>query len=124
MFLLFSHKLTLAQKDSAKVVYGVEEFIYLPEDLQKIWTNVPSDMENLKDYLIPIEEYLDKFSNKDDIVLIQGDFGAVYHMVEFSKKQGLIAIYATTKRRIKEYFKGDSLVKESIFEFVRFREYE
>jgi len=124
MFLLFSHQLTPAQKQSAVDVYDVEEFIYLPQELQKLWSGVPTDIEELKDYLSPLKIYLDKYAVNGDIVLVQGDFGAVYHMVNYAKQNHLIAFYATTKRITKEYMKDDKTIKESIFEFERFREYE
>ena len=58
-----------------------------------------------------------------DVALVQGDFGATYSIVNFCKKNGIKAIYATTKRTIKESMVGDKVVKNSIFEHVKFREY-
>lgn len=124
LFLLFSHKLTPTQSKSAQATYGVEDFIYMPLELQSLWSKVPPDIEKIADYLVPLKNYLQKNAKKDDVVLIQGDFGASYHMVRFSKELGLTPIYATTKRRVKEYIQDELLVKESVFEFVRFREYE
>lgn len=124
LFLLFSHKLTSAQSQSAQATYGVEDFIYMSAELQSLWSKIPPDIEKIADYLAPLKNYLQNNAKKGDIVLIQGDFGASYHMARFSKELGLTPVYATTKRRVKEYMQDELLVKESVFEFVRFREYE
>jgi len=124
LFLLFSHKLTSNQKESVRKLYAAEEFIYLPIELQSLWSKIPPDIENIRDYLAPLKTYLKNSAKREDIVLIQGDFGATYHMVNFAKKMDLVPIYATTKREVQEYMKNEKLVKESIFEFERFREYE
>lgn len=124
LFLLFSHKLISSQEASARELYAVEEFVYLPLDLQSLWSKVPYDIQKIEDYLSSLKIYLQNNANKGDIMLVQGEFGATYHMVDFAKKMDLIPIYATTKREVKEYIKDERLIKESIFEFERFREYE
>jgi CRISPR/Cas system-associated endonuclease Cas3-HD len=122
MFLLFSHKLTDEQKEDAKKSLGVEEYIYLPESLQKIWSNIPPEVEDIKLFLVDIKDFLLKNAKIGDIVLIQGDFGAVVEMVEFSKTW-LIPVYATTKRISKEIKKDGKIIKISEFKHVRFRRY-
>jgi len=125
MFLLFSHKLTSKQITNATEQFAVEEFVYLPNNLQQIWSNISPDLEKLTDILEPLKSFIEKNSKKDDVILIQGDFGAVYIMVNFCKNLGLTTVYATTKRVVSE-FKNDNgqSVKKSIFEHRRFREYE
>ncbi len=123
MFLLFSHTLTPLQIEDAKDSLSVEEFIYLPFTLQRIWSSIPPDVEDIRDLLKPIEEFLKQNSKKDDYVLIQGDFGATCYMVSFVKKIGLIPIYSTNKRVAKEIKEGDKLIKISEFEHTRYREH-
>jgi hypothetical protein len=123
MFLLFSHTLTQTQIDDAKENLAIEEFISLNSDLQTIWSNIPSDMVLLNDYLLPFRNYLVENSEHEDVVLIQGDFGAVYQMVNFAKTLGLKTVYATTRRVIEEVVIDNKTVKKSIFEHRRFREY-
>lgn len=124
MFLLFSHKLNEEQKADAIKNLNVDEFVYLDENLQKIWSNVPTNLSTLKEFLIPFENFLKSTASKTDIVLVQGDFGAVYKMVMFCKSQGLIPVYATTKRIVEEIKEDDKIVKKSIFKHERYREYE
>ncbi|MCK4441120.1 MAG: hypothetical protein KAU90_03880, partial [Sulfurovaceae bacterium] len=98
MILLFSHKITPQQIADAKSSFGVEKFIALDENLQQIWSNIPANLENLVEYLKPIRNFLIEQIEVDDVVLIQGDFGATCAMASFVKSLGGVAVYATTKR--------------------------
>ncbi len=124
MFLLFSHNLTQIQIDDAKNNLDIEKFVSLSQDLQELWSNIPSDLIFIKEYLLPFKNFLTENSNFGDVVLIQGDFGAVYQMVNFANDLGLKAVYATTTRVIEEIVIDEKTVKKSIFEHRRFREYE
>jgi hypothetical protein len=124
MFLLFSHNLTNYQINVAKSNLGIENFVYMSDDLQRAWSNIPSELLFLKEYLRPFRNFLAENSEYGDVVLIQGDFGTVYQMVNFAKDLGLKAVYATTKRVVEEIIVEGKTVKKSIFEHRRFREYE
>jgi len=124
LHLLFNHKLTPEQENDAIKILQVTDFIYLNDELQKIWSNVPSNEANLKNYLDKITEYVKKNVQKDDIVLVQGDFGATYMMVDLVRSLGAIAVYATTKRSVVEVMDGDKVIKQSIFKHEMFREYK
>ena len=121
MYLLFSHKLTDAQIEDAKKL-GVDEFVYLPADLQRKFSNVPPELESIKEYAKDFEKFLEN-AKSGDYVLIQVDFGLTCHMVNFSKSKGLIPVYATTKRISKDVKKDSKVVKISEFEHIRFRKY-
>ena len=123
MFLLFSHKLTASQEADAKDSLGVGEFVYLDEKLQKVWSNVPPDMDNIKEYLDPIIEFLKSSLKSGDVVLVQGDFGATCYVARVVKELGGVAVYATTKRDVVEIKVGDKIEKKSVFEHVIFRKY-
>lgn len=124
MFLLFSHNLSQNQINDAINDFNIEEFVSLPKNLQDLWSDVPTQLENLKDYLLPIKKFLVENSDFKDVVLIQGDFGAVYHIVNFVKDLNLLAIYATTSREVEEFQENGKNIKKSIFEHRRFRKYE
>ena len=123
MFLLFSHKLTASQEADAKSSLRVEEFVYLNEELQSVWSNVPPNLRDLKEYLEPIVEFLKDSLNSEDVVLVQGDFGATCYMAKVVNKLGGVAMYATTKRDVVEIKVGDKIEKKSVFEHVMFRKY-
>lgn len=124
MFLIFSHKLTEEQITDAKTTLNVNQFIYLDDKLQTLWSGIPTDLNDLSDYLKDIKDFLYNSANKDDIVLIQGDFGAVYHIVNFSKSLGLKTVYSTTKRVIEEQIIDNQTIKKSLFQHKKFREYQ
>lgn len=123
MILLFSHTLTPQQITDAKSSFGVEEFMLLDDDLQHIWSNVPADLEEVVEYLQPVRDFLIENMEEDDVVLIQGDFGATCAMAWFVKSLAGEAVYATTKRNVVEKEIEGKIVKTSIFEHVRFRKF-
>ncbi len=123
LLLFFSHRLTDAQKEDAQKSLGVEEFVYLPSELQQLFSNVPPQLESLDKYVRPFAEYLLEVAKPGDYVLIQGDFGLVYRLVEISKVLGLIPVYATTRRVALERQEGERSIKLSAFEHIRFRRY-
>ncbi len=123
MILLFSHKLTPEQITDAKSSFGVEEFLLLDDDLQNIWSNVPADLEDVVEYLQPVRDFLIENMNEDDVVLVQGDFGATCAIASFVKSLSGVTVYATTKRNVVEKESDGKIVKTSIFEHVRFRKF-
>ena len=123
LILLFSHKLTPVQEEDACNSLGVSSFVTVPHELQDLWSNIPSELESLEHYLEPLALYLKAELQKDDLVLIQGDFGATFSMVSFVQSLNVKAVYATTKRDVIEVKEGDKIIKRSVFEHVRFRVY-
>jgi len=123
MILLFSHVLTTKQKEDAEK-WGITSFLILPAELQNIWSDISPDIENVATVLEDIKIFIKDNAVKGDVILIQGDFGATYHMIKYVKPMGLIPVYATTKRMVKEYAIDGKNIKKSIFEHRRFREYE
>ncbi|MGI6425694.1 MAG: CRISPR-associated protein Csx20 [Tepidanaerobacteraceae bacterium] len=125
VFLLFSHKLTTLQMNELKNKYKVDKMVYLPTELQDIWSNVPPELSSIKNHLQDILIWLKENSNPEDLVLVQGEFGAVFILVNFCKKEGLIPIYSTTKRQVSEEILDDETIHVSRkFTHVRFREFE
>lgn len=123
MFLLFNHSLTDEQTQDAKDSFKIESFVSLPQNLQSIWSNIPPELENLTEYLQPIKEFIAQNAQKGDYILIQGDFGASFQLVEFANSCELISVYATTKREVKEELKDGKVQKTSVFKHVQFRKY-
>ena len=123
MYLLFSHKLTKEQELDAKNTLNIEEFVYLPDNLQKLWSNIPPDINDIDRFLNPIKDFLKQNINEKDFVLIQGDFGATCKMANFVKTLNATPIYATTIRDAKEELINGNIVKTSIFKHVKFRSF-
>ncbi|SHF05110.1 MULTISPECIES: CRISPR-associated protein Csx20 [Caloramator] len=124
LILLFSHKLTDEQIREAENELKVEEFIYLPQELQYIWSNIPPEGE-LPIYIIDkFKRFIIDNAKQGDYILIQGDFGATNHMVQWAKEKGFVPIYATSKREYKSITNEDgSITNVHIFRHINFRRY-
>jgi len=123
LILLFSHKLTDLQKIDAKESLDINDFIYLPSNLQKIWSQIPANIYDISPYLNQIKEYVQANTNQGDYILIQGDFGATYKMIEYAKEINIIPIYSTNSRESIEEEIDGKVVKKSIFIHNIFRRY-
>jgi len=124
IYLIFSHKLTSEQERDLKQNWQVENIIPLPAKMQYLWSNVPPNLPELSGYLEPIKHWLKENAKLGDLALIQGDFGAVYLMVNYAFSLGLTPIYATTERTVKEESSTEGeVVIERIFRHKRFRKY-
>ena len=123
LFLLFSHTLTPAQEQDAKESLGIEQFVTLPTELQRLWSNIPPHLRELSDYLAPLKVYIRNHANEGDVFLVQGDFGGCYEMVNFIKSLGFKAVHSTTKRDVVEKMVNGKVEKFSRFEHVIFRLY-
>lgn len=111
LYLIFNHQITSGQEHDARKSLGVERIINMPDDLKEIWEQIPPDMEKIDDYLFPVKNWLAQNSVINDYVLIQGDFGACYIMVDFAFKIGLVPIYSTTKREAVEQQDNNGAIK-------------
>ncbi len=126
LFLLFSHYVTEEQFQDAQKTLQITDFVSLPKELQEIFSNVPADLETIDDYLQPILSWINEHcTDKNDYILVQGDFGATYFLVDYCKKNNYaIPIYATTERKSVEEVQTDGSIKtQRIFKHKRFRFY-
>ncbi len=125
MLLLFSHELTQEQIEDAKSTLNINEFVPLPSDLQKLWQNIPPAQPSITSYMELFRRFVKDNADNGDYALIQGDFGAVYLMVNFAFSLGLNPVYATTEREVLEKRMPDNTVRsERIFKHRIFRRYE
>lgn len=124
LFLLFSHNFTEDQKKDAKESLGVTEFVSLPDDLQEKFSNINPNGELDIKPLREIARWLEINADDDDFVLIQGEFGTTFYLVDFCFKRGFEAIYATSERVYEEAHNDDGTVeRKHIFKHVNFRRY-
>ncbi|MEA1947029.1 MAG: CRISPR-associated protein Csx20 [Thermodesulfobacteriota bacterium] len=124
LFLIFNHRLTQIQKDDARASLGVGHIINLPTNLEKLWQQIPVDLSKIDNYLAPIKKWLSEQSSMSDYVLIQGDFGATFIIVQFAFEKGLIPIYSTSRREAVEEHNDEGTVKLTHnFKHVMFRKY-
>lgn len=124
LYLLFNHHFTAAQEaDALKSLY-VDRIVNLPQGLQDLWSSVPPDLDEIVPYLEPIREWLAREARAGDYVLIQGDFGATWLMVNFALDRGFIPLYSTSFREAVEDHKPDgSVLLTHHFQHRMFRRY-
>lgn len=119
-FVFTSHRLNEEQINDAKSKFDTQEFVYLPSVLQEKWSNVPAYLTSLDNFVKPFYKFLQENAKQGDVIMIQGDFGLSYNLIDYAKSLGLMTIYATTKR---DSVEKDG-VKISVFKHVRFRVYK
>lgn len=119
IFILFSHKLTEVQEVEIKEKLGCEKINYLPEQLQELWSNVDINIDNENIF----KNYLKDNGNKNDYVLIQGEWGLTYKIIEFCKKNSFIPIYSYSKRKVLEEKQDENIKKTSFFKHIKFMKY-
>ena len=123
VLLVFSHQLTENQKKELVEEYKVKEIKNLPEELQNMWSNV-SIKKNYKENLEKIKKFIKENFNKDDIILIQGNWGYTNNLLKWSIENELIPVYSYTERNVEEIKEGEIVKKISYFEHVKFVKYE
>lgn len=124
MFLIFSHKMTKDQIEDAENSLDVVSLVEMPDSLKELWRQISPLPERIETVLEPLRQWLEAVAQPFDFVLIQGDFGATWLMVDFAFKQGLVPVYATTRRKAKEIAQPDGSIKtEHLFQHQRFRRY-
>lgn len=123
IFLLLNHEISDLQKEDA-IKTGISSIIPLPDDLSRIWVNLPPEAEAIDPLLTPIKHWLSEKASQGDHVLIQGDFGACWLMVKFAFERRLVPVYSTTKRKAVEIQNTDGTTQTvRQFKHVIFRKY-
>ncbi|HOJ29924.1 MAG TPA: CRISPR-associated protein Csx20 [Spirochaetota bacterium] len=119
-----NHRMTESQIEDAVNALKVEKFIFPPENLQKIWEQIPADNEDILDIVEPVLQWLLDNSNEGDYIFVQGDFGATLLVVSWAFKHDRIPVYSTTQRKYESTIneKGE-VVNVHTFKHVRFRRY-
>lgn len=124
LFLLFNHEITAAQEADARKSLAVSVIVEPPEDIKTIWKRLPPDPPTIEGYLEPVKSWLSARAESGDCVLVQGDFGATYLMVRFAFDLGLVPVYSTTERIVKEERFSDGIVNTThLFRHRIFRKY-
>ena len=120
MYILMSHTITQQQINDAQSALDVKKFVTLPTD---VWSQIPAETESVESSLLPLKAQLVTYAKKGDLLLVQGDYGATFNMVQFVKERGLVPVYATSKRKAYEVVEGEKITTVREFRHVRFRKY-
>lgn len=124
LFLVFNHTFSSDQIDNARESLHIGDIIELPPNLRHDWGNIPPGLKKISEFLDPVRNWIRWFSSAGDYILIQGDFGACYILVNFSFELGLIPIYSTTQRQANQLADEDgAIILTHKIKHVLFRKY-
>jgi hypothetical protein len=125
LFLLFNHTLTAAQEADARTSFGVGRIVLPPAEISRLWLEIPPDASELSIHLAAVFSWLAVCARPGDYVLVQGEFGATFLLVNEALRLGLIPVYSTTRREAVEEHSPDGRVRlQHTFSHVRYRRYE
>jgi hypothetical protein len=131
MLVLMNHVLNEQQMEDAKVSLNVSEVIYAPEQVAKVWSNIPAShsMWELRECLRPVFEWVESVVQPNDLVLVMGEAVATFLVVTdlreaYYPMKNVRCIATTTERVTEEVAQSDgSIQKKSVFRHVRYRAY-
>lgn len=120
---LMSHDMSDIQKNDAYENLKVAEIIEAPAEIKAIWGNVDpiSDLDISK--LDKVISWIKNISEKGDYILVQGEFGATFYIVDYCFKSDLIPVYATSIRRVEETREGERVLTNRVFVHEGYRQY-
>lgn len=124
VYCLLNHNLSEKQISELKEKFHAEEIIYPTEELSKKWSQIPTT-ERIDRSLIETVVLWLFASGKNDCLIVQGEMGSTFMLVDYALKNGLIPLHAVSERKTVEKKDEDGTsVKTAIFEHVCFRKYE
>ena len=121
LFVLLNHPLLPEQLKEAQEKFGVTHVVSLSNDT---WLGIDPHSSTIVKQLESLKSRLLDEASPKDYLLVQGDFGATYAMVNLAKKNGIIPIYATTARKATQVIENGKVITRREFSHVQFRKYE
>jgi hypothetical protein len=122
-FCLINHILTENQITELHEKYSISNINYPESKLSEIWSQIPITQKLDKTSIYAAVDWLEA-AKAGDVVIIQGEPGSTFMLVDYALKKKLIPIHAVSKRVSKEVREGEQVQKQNIFEHICFREYE
>jgi hypothetical protein len=124
LYLLFNHRLTVAQDRDARQTLGVEKIVAPPDHIRRLWAQIPPEVDDPATFLAPVLQWLTDAPRRGDYLLVQGDFGATCLVVKRALLRGIIPVYSTTRREAVEHRYPDGRIElQHTFCHVRYRRY-
>lgn len=122
-FCLLNHQLTPNQIRELNEKYSVSEITYPDKPLSKRWSQIPATSELDMGIINDVISWLSS-ANTNDVLIVQGEFGSTFMVVDYALKLGIVALHAVTKRVAHETRDGEIVRREYVFEHVCFRQYK
>lgn len=122
-FCLLNHALTQKQLAELGEKFNSTDVVYPEKNLAELWSQIPPEKSN-EEVVESVVFWLKNNAAPGDLFIIQGEFGTTFTLADFALKNGLIPLYATTRRIAKESRNGEIVRREYVFEHVCFKRYE
>jgi hypothetical protein len=124
MAVLLNHTMNNEQILQAQTELGVDSFVLPRENVTKKWSDADpcADLAHLGIEIIT--EWLSSETSRGDYILVQGDYGLTFAVVDWCLRKGLIPVHATTQQCVMESMERDTKVVKREFRHVKFRKYE
>ena len=126
MFVLMSHGLTAQQRADASARFGIAEdgVVEMDEAERACWRSIDPNRPDDDPGATNVVNSLLERARAGDLVLVHGEPGAAYHAVTRFWAAGLEPVYAATERKSRDtHLDSGVVLRESVFEHVRFRHY-
>lgn len=121
--ILLNHELTELQNRELRQTWGVENLL-LPNDTSaNLWKSVPAGYTIPQTLIKTLLEWLTAITKEQDIVVVQGEFGLTYYIVNWCFEHHRVPLYATSQRKMTETIRGDKVLSRREFVHVSFRRY-
>ena len=121
-FCLLNHELTANQVKELTGEYGASEIVYPDSDLKKAWSQVAACREIDRGLIARVISWLSA-AGPGDALVVQGEFGATFMVVDYALKHKLLPLHAVTERIASEERNGEKVSRKYLFEHVCFRKY-
>ncbi len=123
-YILTNHKLTPAQEEELSQRYKCEQTIYPDKSMRNYWSNISPEGQFDLNKLHRITDKISKLLKENDVVVVQGEFGCTFYVVDFCNKMKFTPLYAASSREYTEVINPDGSVQRNhLFRHVQFREY-
>ena len=121
-YCLLNHTLTEAQLAELKQRYHSTQVVYPPEEISAAWSQLPPGLTYDTNVIKAVLYWL-KDAEPGDTVVIQGEAGSTFILVDYLLSHDLIPLHAVSRRVSADEHVGEMVKKSLIFKHVCFRPY-
>jgi hypothetical protein len=119
---LLNHPLTQNQITELETVFNSGRIVYPPAGVSSAWGGIPAEKSLSAEHLRPFTQWLSA-AHEGDCVVLQGEAGATFALVDFALSRGLVPLHSVTQRVARENRDGEKVFRSYVFEHICFRRY-
>ena len=123
LFVITNHGITDEQRKDAIASLGVSGFVKLPDIWKEVWGRIPPEAASVDGVVQPVLDWLSEMREPDDIVWVQGEWGATVTVLDYCRRMGIRCVYSTTARVAEDINTPEGVKATHIIKHVRYRDY-